>query len=248
MIFNTHILKLHKEFAVKNLYKSDFLIEHAADEIIENIDLLNIKPQNILELGTRGGHLSTKIAARYPDSKLTLTEMVESSAQSIITTCNEPIDFAPCSLDLITSCMNFHWVNAPEKFLRNINEILTPHGKLVINFIGSGSLHNLAKFLIECEIEAKVAHRPHIMPLPKEEKIQTIFQATGFKFVVVSTEKIELEYENPIKLMKDLKNMGENNALLKGIFALPRCIYDRCKAQKAPFTDIINLITVVAGK
>lgn len=244
MIFNKNILKLHRAFAIQNLHNSNFLIEHAANEIIENLELLNIQPQNILELGMRGGHLSRKLAAQYPHSKLTLTEMVESSSASILTSHDE-LDFEPCSFDLIVSCMNFHWTFEVEKLLRNINKILTEDGKLVINFVASGSLQSLAKFLIECEIEAKVAHRPHIIPLPKEEKVQTIFQATGFKFVVVATEKIELEYESPIKLMKDLKNMGENNALSSGIAALPKCVYT---AQKTPFLDIVNLITVVAGK
>lgn len=235
MIFNKKILRLHREYAKKNIYQSDFLIEHAVSGIMENIELLALQPKYMLEMGSKSSHLVQKLSMQYPDAELISTE-------------DEEIDFAPDTFDLIASTMHFHWVDGVEKYLRNLRQILTLEGKLVMNFIASGSLINLAKFLIECEEEAGLGYRPHIMPLPKEEKVQSIFQHTGFKFVVVSIEKIELEYENPITLMKDLKNMGENNALFHDISALPKNVLSKCNAQKSPFLDVINLITVVAGK
>jgi len=147
--------------------------------------------------------------------------------------------------DLIVSCFYFHWINEVEKFLRHIHSILTDHGKLVINFASSGSLESLKLFLLQLELESGVGNAPHIMPFPKEEKVQTMFQKCGFKFVVVSTEKVVLEYESPIRLMKDLKNMGENNALMGSRSSLPRSVL---RPSAGIFYDMINLVTVVAGK
>ena len=230
MIFNQNILKLHREFAIKNIHDSDFLIEHAACDIIENIELLNIQPQSMLEIGRRAGNLSRKLAIQFPNAELTY------AAENTI---------SDKQCDLVVSCMYFHWINEVEKFLRHIHSILTDSGKLVVNFVSSGSLENLKLFLLQCELEAGVGHSPHIMPFPKEEKVQTMFQQCGFKFVVVSTEKIELEYEGPIRLMKDLKNMGENNALMGSSGILPRNVFTR---NTGTFQDMINLVTVVAGK
>lgn len=240
MIFNPHLIKLHHEFAAKNIGESDFLIEHAASEIMHDISLLNLTPQNILEIGPRAGHLSRKLKQQYPDAQLT---------------CSDDSATHHNRFDLITSCMNFHWINEVEKHLRHIHSILTDDGKLVLNFAASGSLEHLKQHLLQCELYADIGHSPHIMPFPKEEKIQTMFQQCGFKFVVVSTEKIELEYETPIRLMKDLKNMGENNALVGGGGVLPRGVLKDKPSYSAQardsenlFHDIINLVTVVAGK
>jgi hypothetical protein len=228
MIFNQNILKLHREYARRNIHESDFLIEHATADIIENIELLNFNPQNILEIEPRAGHLSRKLSKQYAQI-----------------TCAEADDMPNQKFDLIASSMYFHWVEKVENFLRQIHSMLTEDGRLVLNFVASGSLDHLKKFLLQCEIEGGVGHSPHIMPFPQEEKVQTMFQQCGFKFVIVSTEKIELEYVSPIKLMKDLKNMGENNAFSGQIVPLPRNVFEH-KAQ--PFHDIINMVTVVAGR
>ena len=230
MIFNTELIKLHHRFASEHIGESDFLIEHAASEIMQDIALLNINPQNILEIGPRAGNLSRKLAEQYPHAQFTYAE---------------DGDIPDKQFDLITSTMNFHWINEVEKHLRFINSILTNDGKLVINFAASGSLENLKTYLLQCELRSGIGHSPHIIPLPKEEQSQRMFQQCGFKFIVVSTEKIELEYESPIKLMKDLKNMGENNALADHTSVLPRNVLT---TPHAPFHDIINLVTVVAGK
>jgi NADH dehydrogenase [ubiquinone] 1 alpha subcomplex assembly factor 5 len=232
MIFNPHLIALHHEFAKNHIGDSDFLIEHAACELIDALALLNTTPHNILELGPRAGHLSRKLTIQYPNATLHSTLNTESN--------NLHTHF-----DLIVSCMNFHWTNEVEKHLKYINSTLTDKGKYVLNFASAGSLENLKHYLLQCELDACIGHSPHIIPFPREDRIHTMFQQCGFKFVVVSTEKIELEYANPVRLMKDLQNMGENNALTGSGKALSRNVL---QLGSGIFSDIINLVTVVAAK
>ena len=42
-----------------------------------------------------------------------------------------------------------------------------------------------------------------------------LLQRAGFNLPVVDTDGVEVRYENPMKLMKDLKGMGENNKVLE---------------------------------
>ena len=245
-LFNQKILELHREFAIKNIHKSDFLIEHAARDIMENLELLGMRSNVDIHFRHSG-----ILLAKYSESH-------EIPGQARDDECDSRNDVAwleiACSdvalyneqFDLILSCMNFHWSNDVLGDLQQLCKLLTPTGRLVMNFVGSGSLENLKKHLLECELKAGIGHSPHIIPLPKEEKVQGLFQQVGFKFVVVGTEKIELEYKNPITLMKDLKNMGENNAIASGIGVLPRNVFDWDSSEV--FCDVVNLITVVAGK
>ena len=84
----------------------------------------------------------------------------------------------------------------------------------------------------------------HIIPLIPAENIYKLFQEAGFKFIVVNTQKLELEYDNPIRLMQELKNMGENNAMANNIAPLPRAILD----YKDKFKDTVTLVTIVVRK
>lgn len=232
MIFDPNILKLHRQFAAHNIGDSDFIMEHAADDIMQSLDLLNLQPKIILDIGSYVNNIPNKLSTKYPGVKI-----IHASEDNL------PSE----TFDLIVSSMNLHWVNEVEKHLRHIHSILTAEGKLITNFALSGSLDNLKKYLIECETDSKVAHSPHIIPLPKEDRVQSIFQQCGFKFVVVSVEKIELEYKNPIDLMRDLKKMGQNNALAGLSAILPKSVIKN--AQKIDnFCDVINTVTVVAGK
>jgi hypothetical protein len=84
----------------------------------------------------------------------------------------------------------------------------------------------------------------HVIPLIPAENIYKLFQEAGFNFIVVNTQKLELEYDTPIRLMRELKNMGENNAMTNNIAPLPRAIFD----YKDKFEDSVTLVTVVARK
>lgn len=232
-LFNEHILRMHQQFAMENIHKSDFLIEHAACDIIENLDLLDMHPKRILEIAPRAGHLTKKVKEKYGQQSC----YQKSKSYNLVT--SQPFD-------IILSSMNFHWSNDLLDDLQRMHQNLTPAGRVVMNFVGSGSLENLKKYLLECELKANFGHSPHVIPLLKEEKVQGLFQQAGFKFVVIGVEKIELEYTSPITLMRDLKNMGENNALTSGIGILPRNVFEWNSGEL--FYDTINLITVVAGR
>jgi hypothetical protein len=78
------------------------------------------------------------------------------------------------------------------------------------------------------------------------DKLYMIFQEAGFKFIVVARIEMDLEYDHPIKLMKDLKNMGENNALCSNILPLPKQILS--SKIEEPFKDQLTFVTLVVKK
>jgi hypothetical protein len=129
-------------------------------------------------------------------------------------------------------------------FIKQIVPILKPNGVFIANFIGAGSFDNLKKLFINLESDSSRPHYMHVIPLIPAENIYKLFQEAGFSFIIVNTQNLELEYDNPIRLMKELKNMGENNSMANNIAPLPRAVFD-CKDK---FKDSVLLVSVVVRK
>ncbi len=223
MLFDPNILKLHRDYASKHMHKSDFLFEFAAQDILDHIETLKQNFNSVIEIDGRTEHLSRLL-------KMNITKGSDIS------------EFAG-KFDLVLSSMNLHWINDVRGFIKQLQNILAPKGTFIANFIGDGSFRNLKRLLIDVETKAGRPHAMHVIPMISAENAYRLFQEAGFDFIVSDIHKIELEYDSPIGLMKELKNMGENNALSSGIHPLPREIL-KCQNK---FEDQIIMVSVVAS-
>lgn len=250
-LFNKNLLKIHRDFAALNLHKSDFILKHSVDDIIDHLKELKIDfktPKRIIEVGARYGLMSNILAKLSSD--LTVTDFSElmldlNPAKDKILMDNDSLDFPENSADLIVSSMNLHWVNDVRSYAKSIFKILKQDGAFVANFIGDGSLNNLKNFLLNIEMENNRPHIPHVIPMIPADKLYMLFQEAGFKFIVVARIEIDLEYDNPIKLMKDLKNMGENNSVSSSIIPLPKKILTNNESE---FKDQLTFVSLVVKK
>jgi len=248
MLFDPKLLELHRDFAADNLHKSDFLFKFAADDIIEHLKLLNSDFTNIIELGARTGFISDfilkfnkNLVVTDPSSKMLKKNP---AINKVKLAHDDDLNFPYDSADLMISSMNIHWINNVPNFIKQVHNILKSNGVFIGNFIGAGSFNNLKKIFIQTETESSNTHFMHVIPLIPAENAYKLFQEAGFNFIVVNTHKIELEYDSPIRLMKELKNMGENNPMIEHISPLPKKILN----YKDNFEDSVTMITVVGKK
>ena len=250
MLFDYNLIKLHRNFASDNLYKSDFLIQHAISIIKDQLDQLEWdfkKQKHVLELGARNGSMSQFFLNSGAD--LTITDLSQkmlskNPSKKKILVNDDSLEFQDDSADLIISTMNLHWINDVRAFAKSIHRILKKDGAFIANFIGDNSFLALKKLIIKHEADSGIPHTPHIIPLIPAENIYILFQEAGFKFIIVNRENIELEYNSPIDLMKDLKNMGENNAMLSNPSKLPRSILSHSES----FEDELIMVTLIVKK
>lgn len=64
------------------------------------------------------------------------------------------------------------------------------------------------------ELEALGGISPRIMPCVEIKQLGSLLQRVGFTMPVIDKDGIEVHYENPMKLLYDLQNMGETNIML----------------------------------
>lgn len=151
--------------------------------------------------------------------------------------------------DLIIFPLGFHSINDVQNFLQKIALILKDDGIFICSFPGDSSLRNLRRKLIDLEILYNLKNTIHISPFIKFEHVTPLLQQSGFIEHIIDMEKIELEHNSPLDLMKAIKKHGESNILTLGArYSITKKMYFSLQdITNKPFIDYINLITFVAS-
>lgn len=127
----------------------------------------------------------------------------------------ESLAFAPESFDLVTSVLSLHWVNDLPGLLTQIRTVLKPDGLFLACLFGGGTLNELRTALIEAESEITGGISPRLSPLPSLQDMAGLLQRAGFALPVADVETVSVRYGHPMKLLADLRGMGEQAAFAK---------------------------------
>lgn len=250
-IFNRSLLKNHRDNASRLIDKHDFLIKLSSDRILEHIADLRPSYKKILDLGARNGFLTQKLMNKYPNSHIEATDisyqMLKSNPakyKKILDEENMPSDIS--DFDLITSVLNAHWINDLPKFFKTLKQALNKDGILILSLFASPSLNKLRTHLLQTEISASSISSPHISPFITASDIYKLLQHAGFSFIIVENDNIEVEYDNILSLMKELKAMGESNNLIAAHPILPKAVVKKLSNSPDIFVDSFEIVTLVA--
>ena len=83
----------------------------------------------------------------------------------------------------------------------------------IASFFGEENLRELAHVLYKSEMEIYNGISPIMPPTIDVKTAAMILQKAGFISPISDFEKIAVEYEEPMKLLYDLKFMGQGNIL-----------------------------------
>ncbi len=196
-LFDRNLLRQNRQRAVKNFEQHNFLHHEVANRIAENVEFLNREFERVLEIAACGNCVSSKV-------KVTDFCADEESLP------NEPEAF-----DLILSNLNFHFINKIPQFLLQVKALLKPNGVFIASFFGEENLSQLAHVLYETENEIYGGVSPRMPPTIDVKTAANLLAKAGFQNPISDFAKIEVEYGEPLNLLKDLKNMGQGNILTK---------------------------------
>ncbi|PJE27596.1 Methyltransferase domain-containing protein [Pseudooceanicola antarcticus] len=125
----------------------------------------------------------------------------------------EVLDIEPGSADLVMHVFDLHWSNDPVGQLIQCRRALRPDGLLLAVFFGGQTLTELRACLGQAEIEVTGGLSPRIAPMGEVRDLGGLLQRAGFALPVVDSDTVKVDYASPLKLMADLRAMGEGNAL-----------------------------------
>jgi len=216
-VFNRHRVQLHRERAARTSDDSDFLFREIGERLCDRLDDVKRAFPTALDLGCRGGLIGNLLNGRgcvetLYESDLSPAMATTSGRMSIVTD-EEFLPFQEESFDLILSNLNLHWVNDLPGCLAQIRKALKPDGLFLATMLGGETLRELRQSLMQAELSIEGGVSPRISPFADVRDAGNLLVRAGFTLPVADTETLTVSYSDPLKLMSDLRNMGETNAV-----------------------------------
>ena len=225
-VFNRSVVRLHRDRASFMMSEHDFLLREVANRLLDRLDDVMRSFPLTLDLGARSGLLSEIIGPNNNRNKRNdIEHIISCELSEAMTRANshnaglncvsdeEALPFGPETFNLVLSNLALHWVNdLPGTFIQ-IRKALKPDGLLLASMFGGDTLHELRSSLAEAEIAIEGGLSPRISPFADIRDIGGLLQRAGFALPVIDSETITVHYSDPIKLLYDLRGMGETNAV-----------------------------------
>ena len=189
---DTKALALHRARATDDAL---FVHDAAADEVQDRREVVN---KSFKDVAVVTGH-PVFWAQRFSD------------AAPIPDT--ETLALEPASKDLIVHAMALHWANDPIGQLIQCRRALRPDGLFIGACYGGQTLHELRACLAEAEVYLTGGLSPRVAPMAELRDMGGLLQRAGFALPVADSMTLNVEYQSPWHLMRELRAMGENNAL-----------------------------------
>ncbi|MGH6906002.1 MAG: methyltransferase domain-containing protein, partial [Geminicoccaceae bacterium] len=166
-------------------------------------------------------------------------EMVRRAAGARLVADEEALPFGAGSLDLVLSCFSLHWVNDLPGALAQIRYALKPDGLFLAAMPGGTTLAELREALVRADLEIDGGAAPRVSPFVDVRDAGMLLQRAGFALPLVDVDTITVTYDHPLRLMQELRAMGEANALaLRGRAPLKRATLLRaCEIYRELFGE-----------
>lgn len=202
-IFDIEKIKRNRAWAMEHVEGHDFLYVRAIERMIDNLSDIQRDFENILVIG---------------DIKIDFLKSNFNNKNISLINFTDVFDFYFSShvgeydCVMLASCL--HLIDAVPAFLQVMKSLLKPDGLFLCSYFGGDSLQELRASILEAEVEMLGGASQHIHPMIDHYQFAGLLQSAGFALPVVDYDRVVVEYSDLENLYKDLRNMGEGNALL----------------------------------
>jgi SAM-dependent methyltransferase len=196
LLFDRRARRLHRARA-RRQGMVGFLHREIGERLVDRLDLVSREFPAVLDLS----------AARLD---LAATAWVVSDG---VISDPDFVPFREASFDLVASNLLLHWVGDLPGALVQLRRVLRPGGLLLATLFGGQTLVELRTALFEAELAEEGGVSPRVSPTIELGDAAALLQRAGFSSPVADSETITVTYPDILALMRDLRGMGETNAL-----------------------------------
>ena len=125
----------------------------------------------------------------------------------------EVLDLAPESHDLVVHALALHWANDPLGQIIQVARALRPDGLFIGVLFGGQTLAELRAALAQAESQVTGGLSPRVLPMGEIRDLGALLQRAGLALPVADSQTQRVSYRDAFHLMRDLRAMGESNAL-----------------------------------
>lgn len=123
------------------------------------------------------------------------------------------LELAHGAHDLVLHTMALHWADDPIGQLVQARRALQPDGLFLGVCFGGQTLKELRIALAEAEAALTGGLSPRIAPMGELRDLGGLLQRAGFALPVADVSPRQVDYRSALHLMRELRGMGETNAL-----------------------------------
>jgi NADH dehydrogenase [ubiquinone] 1 alpha subcomplex assembly factor 5 len=215
-LFDRRAWRRHRERAAR-LGPVDFLHVEVAERLLDRLDAVRRRFAAVLDLGSHGGAVGRALAGRPGIERVVAVEpALPLLARSIgrgVAADPELLPFRAASFDLALSVLALHWAGDLPGALAQLRGALKPDGLLLAALFGGQTLVELRQVMLEAELAEEGGASPRVSPTVGLADAAALLQRAGFAMPVADAETITVTYPDLLALLRDLRGMGETNAL-----------------------------------
>jgi SAM-dependent methyltransferase len=243
-LFDRRLVRAHRARSAAGLAAHGFLLERASGDIAERLAEIERRFDPVLLLGLRGGFLERALAGHPRLGRCLGADLIADE---------EALPFRAETFEAVLSLLSLHWTNDLPGALIQIRRALKPDGIFIGTLFGGDTLIELRTALAEAEIETLGGLSPRVSPFLGMQDAAGLLQRAGFALPVADRDRVTVTYETPLHVMRELRGMGETNALLerrrvplrRRVLLRALEIYaDRFRAARGRVTATFDIVTL----
>jgi SAM-dependent methyltransferase len=225
-LFDAAALSMRAARAARLWPRGDFLHRRAAEAIAERAQDTPRDLARLAIVGAGGGLYAQAlrgVAGAARTVQLDLAPMAAVAAATAPWAETIPLDGAlegaweaalePGAFDLVVSGLALHRENDPVGALIRMRRALRPDGLFLGCLLAGRSCHELRAALAEAEAAEEGGLSPRVSPMADIRDLGGLLQRAQFAMPVADMDRVRVDYADPLALMRDLRAMGEANAL-----------------------------------
>lgn len=215
LLFNRALHRLRRDKAAATLHEVDFILQAAAERLADRLLDIDRRFPLAVDMGCHHGmlaqHLSTAKVGQLVQCDLSPHLLQQAPSPLRLAVDEECLPFAENRISAIFSVLSLQWVNDLPGCLIQCQKALVPDGLFLAVMPGPHTLRELRESLVAVSAERGLS--PRISPFVEVRDAGNLLQRAGFALPVVDNELLTVTYAEPMKLLRELQQMGENNAL-----------------------------------
>jgi SAM-dependent methyltransferase len=219
-LFDRRLHRMRLDRAAKSFGEADFLHRRAAGDLVERLEAIMRDFPRTVELSSRRGAFAEALRASPARERVGLLVEADLSAAMLggragprVALDEEQLPFADASLDLVVSTLGLQWTNDVVGALVQIRLALKPDGLFIGAFLGGTTLTELRQSLVAAEAEILGGAGSRVSPFADAPDAASLLQRAGFAEPVADVDRVSVSYEHPLRLLADLRAMGETSVL-----------------------------------
>lgn len=214
-IFDTSSMLAHKRRAAKLADAgAGFLMRRAAEDLADRLAAVERRFEHPAALFSMTQDAAAIIASSGKAAAPVRVEVEEALLDTGgLVALAEVLPLEQESIDLAVSLYGLQEMNDLPGMLIQIRRALRPDGLFLGCMAGTGTLAELREALLAAETELFGGASPRVVPFAEVRDAGALLQRAGFALPVADVETVTVRYDSMFGLMRDLRAMGQTNAL-----------------------------------